>query len=69
MGSLQALPVFAVRDSGGEFLERHVDDRVEETLGEHLALLALAGAEPTGDLLDTQLLELDRIDRAGVTMR
>ena len=55
----------AVRDAGGQLLERHVDDGVEQALGEQVALLVLAGAEATGHLLDAELLQLDGIDRRG----
>ena len=55
----------AVRDAGGQLLEGHVDDRVEQALGEEVALLILAGAESARHLLDAQLLELERVDGAG----
>jgi len=55
----------AVRDAGRELLERHVHHRVEQALGEQVALLVLAGREATGDLLHAGDLEVHRIDGAG----
>ncbi|CPT65995.1 Uncharacterised protein [Mycobacteroides abscessus] len=42
----------AVRDAGGQFLEGHVDDRVEQALREGDVLAVLAGGEPACHLRD-----------------
>ena len=64
-GSRHSFTGVAVGNAGGEFLERHVHDGVEETLGEEVALFALAGGEAAGHLLHAELLEFDRIAVAG----
>ena len=65
-GLVARLTGVAMRDAGRQLLERHIDDRVEQALGEQicvaLQLLVLAGGEATSNLLQAQLLELDGID-------
>jgi hypothetical protein len=57
----------AVRHPGGQFLERHIDHGIEQAVGDEiaLALVVLARRKAAGHLLDTQLLQLDRVDGAG----
>ena len=55
----------AVRNAGGQLLERHVDDGIEQALGEQVALLVLPRAEAACHLLEAECLQRDRIDGAG----
>ena len=45
-GLVARLAGVAVRHAGGELLERHVDDGVEQALGEHVALPFWPGLKP-----------------------